>query len=680
MRKAEKLAAVTQILADCAGYQDGDEVAGAIKAALDYYFMRPRGDETPGRSSVISGDLSAMTEAVLSQMMGAYTSARAVEFEPDGAEDNEAAQIETDVCVADVSRARGYIKFQQAIKDALLHRVGVLKVWVRESTDVRAREFRQVKPEAYAELVQEKKGIRFERIDYKRGRLTYSEMRDRRELRLDPVDPGNFVHTKNWHTTELEDIPCVGERHVTTRSEMLKVWKFDREKVDELGAHIETRGTDAARNPRGMQRKTRSPDPSLDQIQWYELYILLDVDGDGIAERRRVCIVPNQEILADEPAPFVPYAVGSVLLNSHRMLGVSLFDKLKQIQDERTALKRQRLDNGNAVNKSRVVYLQGKVDQRALEDGRINSAIAVTGSVQDARQAVAALVVPDMSAGNVASMDQSARERSELGGAALELASGQAQLTDRVGSQGLDRAYSVMEQLAELMTHNIAQTLVADTFVLVHRTRREYFADAITVQRRGQPTTTRPSEWPERRQVLVKIGMSPGERRRRLDGLDFLIQSQLVLLKEGQQRIMVDKGTLYAALMDRARIADVPNPEQYILDPDSDASKAAEQALEQGRAQERVAQQRLMDMALGLEQLRISLEKRAADADRVLEYFKAILDAEKAEAAVVGDAATKFELANREDARAAREAKHEKDTLEGVNKAMSKLEHMREMQ
>ena len=44
----------------------------------------------------------------------------------------------------------------------------------------------------------------------------------------------------------------------------------------------------------------------------------------------------------------------------------------------------------------------------------------------------------------------------------------------------------------------------------------------------------------------------------------------------------------------------------------------------------------LMQNAFGLEQLRIGLGKYSGDADRVLEYFKAVLGSEVEEAKIVG--------------------------------------------
>lgn len=680
MRKSKRLTVVTRLLEDCDGYEDGDEVSRDRELAKAYYFMRARGDEVPGRSAVVDGTVSAMVEAVTAQMMDAFSSGAIVKFEPDGPDDREQVQTESDVVAAFVmgNSNNGFLLFEQGIKDALLERTGVGKVWVREDRRARTREYRRVTPDAAGELMAERPGVRLEQVNFRNGTLTVSEVTDRKELCVDMIAPENFVYTKDWPNFDLQEIPCAGERHLDTRSDMIKVHGFDADAVAELTAYAPHKAADTSRNPRNRAKlPNRTGDGSLDVIEWFELCVLMDTDGDGIAERWHVSVVPNQALLSEDAGEGVYYAPGAALINPHRLLGISLFDKLKQTADERTALRRQKIDNGNAVNKSRLLYLERAVNGDDLEDGRINSAVPVGGNVQDVRQAAVAFVVPDMSQGIAESMAQTARDRSELGGASLDLQTAQAQLTDRVGSQGVDRIYSVAEQLARLMTRNIGETLIRGTFLLAHRTLRENFRGPVTIRRNGRPVTTDPSQWPERRVVTVKPGLSASERAAIVAGLDYLINANLTLLKEGQGDIMVNKRTLYALLMERSRLVGVPIPEEYILDPASKESQAAEQGKAQAQQKERQAQGKLMDMALGLEQLRVAIDKRAGDADRVLEFFKAILTAESSQAAVVGGAAKDFELERMKAENLEREAGHNAALLAGVDRATGALKEAR---
>ena len=128
-----------QTLMHCAGF-DGDEVSNAREAALKYYHQRKRGDEVKGRAAVVSGDVSAMVDATLAQMMDAFSSSRIVDFDPLGPEDEEQAQLESDVVQFYVmGRENGFLQLQTAIKEALLMRNGVVKTEAVDKTERRTK-------------------------------------------------------------------------------------------------------------------------------------------------------------------------------------------------------------------------------------------------------------------------------------------------------------------------------------------------------------------------------------------------------------------------------------------------------------------------------------------------------------------------------------------------------------
>lgn len=672
---------VTQLLRDCAGFEE-DDIADARRKALDYYFMRPRGDEIPGTSQVVSGDLSAMVEANLAQMLNAFTTDKVVEFEPDGMEDEDQVQLESDVVSHWVMDANnGFMTFLQCIKDALLLRNGIVKLRVDESDTVRARTYENVTPEAYAGMVSQP-GVEIEEIEYRPADryLKVRERRKRKQLSIEPVPPENFLYWSNWTSLDLQRIPICAERHIDTRSEMIDTWGFDAEQVNKLTACVEHKLDSSARNPRGIVAvRVQSADRSLDQVEWYETYVLLDFDGDGIAERRRVCLsVGDNEVLANEDTDYVCYAAGSAIINPHRFLGISLYDKLKQTQDINTGLNRSLLNNADAANKSRTAYLDGKVEVDDLNNGLVNGNIRIKGSVQDVRQAITAFVVPDISAGILQNIEHQKRSRAELGGASLELASGQAQLaSDQIGSQGLDRAYSVMEQLAAMMTRTIAESLIRNTYLLAHAMLRQYFDEPTNIKRHGKWQSPIPSEWPERMRLNVKIGMSPGERQRKITSLGFLLSTQLQLAQQGMNGILVNLPGFYSTLMDWGRAAEIDNPEQYFLDPSSDESKQAMAQREKATKAEQRAQANLTSMAIGLDQMRVALDKRNADADRVFKYFDAILKSEVEEAKIVGGAVTELQKLHVTADAAAEEGEKADKTVDKVVGAVKSIREAR---
>ncbi len=644
---------------------DEDEITKVREQALDYYFMRPRGDEVTGRANVISGDLSAMVDAVLSQMLDAFETDNLVEFAPDGADDEDQVQLESDTVNHFVMKANnGYMAFLEAIKDALLERNGVIKVFVDERTDTETTEYTDVDPIAFATLTQAPENkIDVIAYDPEKETLTLKETTIDRNLIIESTSLENFLYTENWKSLDLQGIPFCAERKVDSRSALIELG-YDKAKVNALTTRHETKQSTANRNPKKIESDPHeAPDTSQDQIEYFECYMLIDTDGDGISERRRF-VVSDTTLLDNLEVPMVSFAAGAIMINPHRFLGVSLFDKLKQIQDTNTGLTRALLDNANATNKSRLVVRDGKVNADDLEDGRVNGRIRVKNSHQGTLdEAVKALVVPDISQGILLNIEHQKRNRAELGGAALDLATANAQLgSDQIGSQGLDRAYSVMEQLAAMMTKIIARTLIRNVYLLTHQTLRQFFNKPVNIRRTAGWDSPVPSEWKARNILTVKPGMSVGERQRLVTTLGTISDKQLALADKGFDDVLVDIKGVYSALMDWARAAEVSNPEQYFLDPASEASKAA---LKRKQAEAKKAQENqatLIDQALGLERLRTAFEKYKQDTDLQFQYWDANLDSEVEEAKIVGEATTKLQAARMQPKRIAGNGKTDEQT------------------
>lgn len=650
MEDSEIVERVKQSLRLCAGFENDQESADREKAQ-DYYFMRPRGDEVAGRSKVVSGDLSAMVEAVLSQMMDALSTTRICEFDSYDLADDDQATLESDAVEWFVmKRQNGIMVFQVAIKDALLLRNGVVKVWCEEHTEIETRTLRNVLPEALGELTNVP-GAEVELLSYDQDKRT-AVLRFTRGfelLRVEAVAIENFVYLDGWHTHDLQRIPICGERHVSTRSEMIDDHGFEREQVLRLPAYRHEYKADATARDTQKHQYDRSPlDASQEPIEWYELYVLMDLDGDGVSERHEIDITgKGDELLGREERRLVPYAVGAAIINPHRLKGISLYDKLSQNQDLGTGLKRALMDNANAINKHRTAYLDGKVEPADLEDGRVNNDVRVRG-VARVGDAMMTMVPHDLSQGLLANINALKGERAELGGAALELATGNMQLNDRLGSQGLDRAYSVMEQLSALMTKNIANTLIRNTFLLAHATLRENFDEPVKVKPSGKWLTPIPARWVPRDCVSIRIGMSPGERARKAVTLRQMLDDQVALAREGMDDVLVSATGFHRAAMDWGRVSDIPNPEQYYVDPNSDAAREALAKKQQAAAETSQAQQALMAQAIQLEQIRTAMDKYRADQETAFKYWAEVLRAEIEEAKIVGKATAELAKQQRE--------------------------------
>lgn len=104
--------------------------------ASDYYNGNMEADmpSQDGRSSTVSMDVADTIEGILPNLMDIFAgSDEVVRFEPVGPEDEEAAQQETDyVNHVFMQQNPGFMTIYSMIKDALLSKVGIVKVWWEE--------------------------------------------------------------------------------------------------------------------------------------------------------------------------------------------------------------------------------------------------------------------------------------------------------------------------------------------------------------------------------------------------------------------------------------------------------------------------------------------------------------------------------------------------------------------
>lgn len=642
-------AALKRQLVNCIGF-DGDELSETRKQAYDYYFQRPRGDELAGRSTIVTGDLSSMVEGNLSQMVDALSGKRIAEYCAYGGIDEEAAQAESD-CVTDLifNRQNGFIEITSSIKDAMLLRNCVAKVWVDTKIYKKRINKENVDAAALEDLMQQMKDldqrvpgvsvdIAIHKVDEQARTASFTVTKTVKQFLVQSLPLENFLTPKDWDKHDLIGIPFCAERHVEPRSALIERG-FSKDLVDKLPVYKTKYKADAqARLPSNMSPINVALDRAHEQVEWFECYCLLD-SGDGTSELRTVCM-GDSKILDNQPSDLICYAAGAIIINPHSFIAISLFDKLKSTQDSSTALTRALMDNLNTTMKNRVAVLDGIVEETDLTDGRTNGAIRVRSGlgISDVRQAVAAFAVPDTSANILSNLEHMRRVRSEMGGASLDMATGQMQLNERIGSMGLDRAYSVMEQLGAFMTKTIAQTLVRTMYIVAHEVLRTQWIGEIHYKRGDTWVTQTPSTWMPRASVKVNLGAPLGERSRQAAVLEKVMAKQESLAGAGMEDVLVNVHNYYAALMQWLRINDIPNPEQYFTDPRSKASIEALTRKSVTAQMDKKQQQALMQQAVALEQLRVGLDKYQGDAELQFKYWAEVMRAqiEEAKLAVSG--------------------------------------------
>lgn len=124
--------------------------------ALNYYMGKMDKDmpSQDGRSSTVSMDVADTIEGIMPNLMDIFAgSDEVVRFEPVGPEDEEAAQQETDyVNHVFMQQNPGFMTIYSMIKDALLSKVGIVKVWWEEREEEERETYYDLTEEQFAML------------------------------------------------------------------------------------------------------------------------------------------------------------------------------------------------------------------------------------------------------------------------------------------------------------------------------------------------------------------------------------------------------------------------------------------------------------------------------------------------------------------------------------------------
>src|SRR5438876_876755 len=124
--------------------------------ALEYYVGDVTMDipDVDGRSKAVSMDVADTVEGLMPQLMEIFCSSEeVVKFEPVGPEDVRAADQETDyVNHVFMQKNPGFMVLYSMIKDALLSKVGVVKVWWEQEEKEQRETYLDLDDDAFAML------------------------------------------------------------------------------------------------------------------------------------------------------------------------------------------------------------------------------------------------------------------------------------------------------------------------------------------------------------------------------------------------------------------------------------------------------------------------------------------------------------------------------------------------
>jgi len=593
---------------EAADYFYGDRPA---EPADDCYTDSAGRDLRLGLSAVVSTDVQDAVYAVMAELLPAFTGSAPVEFPPMSEEDEAQADLETRATNQAASRAGIYVAAQQAVMDALLRKAGVIKVVWDERRKVVYDERTRVPPEEWPEAIAPKRpGELVELLwaeEHENGTASGMIRRTRTDgrPRIMAVPWDEFLISDELTSPNADEARFVAHQRPLSRSELIEMGA-SKELVDTLQ---ET--TDDLHKPKASHGtgKYRSSHPSTEMIMAVEAYYQIDMDGDGIAERIRVLTAGGSagtdEMILWEPVECQPFATGVGYLGLFTWEGVSLFDRLRLVQELKTELLREMLNATKRSMRQRAGLVEG--------DANLDDWMASTlggGIRMQTPNGIVPIQEAQLPASAFSLLEYLDGLRQDRGGGAVD-ATASAQVLGQGGDWSLERVMAATEQLNAMVAKNLVETLLKPAYLKLHQLLRMYRREPIVMpQPAGGWQETQPGEWRERDEMTITMGMSVGERSQRIAALQAVQQDHMTDAQAGTVGVLSSLQSAYRARVDRARLGGLPNPEQYYVDPTSQEAQMAQQQAAQQAEQQAMQQQQLQQQQMQYQyQLMTDIEK-----------------------------------------------------------------------
>lgn len=649
-------------LQQAAGGSENDFIDANRQQALAYYLGQPNGHEVEGKSRVTSTDVADAIEWIVPQIVKAFTqNGEVVRFDPVGEHDRDQAELETQICYDVLMKENeGFIALHSFIKDCLLQKNGVFKVWydddlcetVERYTGINQMHLVQLSADPELELLELSEMIK---ITDNEGLETmaaladidpaqippasivepfidckFKRTKDNGRVRIEPIAPEQFRVNRQHPSLDLKDARFTAHVQLKTRSDLLEEG-YKKEIVEAIPLNT---GDEVDKDYRWYYQQetvypdqSASTDPSQALIEVSECYCRMDIDEDGIAELVKVTLAGGYEVgtlLDVEEISEVPFVASTAILMPHKFFGLSVFDRLKEIQDQKTALWRNMLDNLYLQNNARTVAVDGQVNIDDLLVSRPGGIIRA--KAPGMLEQIKAPPIGSDAQAMMGYLDQVAAGRSGVsqGGAAQDF---------KVGSEtahGIERVMTAQEELTGLMIRVIAETGIKPLFYMIRCLLMRHVDAAQEVEFKGQWQQTNPAQWQERKNATVRVGTGTGDRSRQQSALMNIANFQEKILANPQQTLL-DQKQIFKLVDDLAKVSGLQGARAYFIDPDSPEGiqKAQQKQESDGKNQQ---QQQQLQQAMAQSQQGLAnaeLQKAAAQTQNV--QLKAQLDAAKLE-------------------------------------------------
>ena len=553
------------------------ELEACREEALQYFQGEATGDlaapAIPNRSSVVSTDVEEVIEWIMPVLLKTFTQAdEAVKFEPYDLADEPQAEQATDYTNYVFYKDNpGFLVLYQWFKDALLLKNGYVKTYYDETTKVTTEEYSGLTDmefqllvmdpevevlEHTAELLEGQGAMAMPMVAHD---LKLKRTHTDGKVTVDNCPPENILVNNDHRSPMLANARFVAHEEIKTASE-LRGMGVSQKKIDQMPRYDQDWDEISRDSVSDENTSVDSKDPSQEKYRVYDCYILMDYDEDGISERRRVLYVRKGHILINEEFDNVPIPALTPIINPHRHIGRSIFDRIKEIAKQKTYVWRSLMDNLYFQTNARTAVNANKVNIADMLVDQPGGVIRVNGEPGPNLMPV---VTPQASSSAYQMIEFLDKLRDGRTGIGPEMMGQNISLSNDT-AHGIERLMSAKEELIGLIARLFAETGVKDLMLQIHALSIKHPNRKRVVQLRGEYVQVDPSEWRERTSMTATVGLGTGDELKKQQAMNQITQEQLTIIQSGG--LIANQENAYRALIDKYKLAGI-DARSYFTDP-----------------------------------------------------------------------------------------------------------------
>lgn len=492
------------LVSDAEQLVDG-ELGPLREEATEYFLAKPFGNEEEGRSQVVMSEVRDVVHATLPSLLRVFFgSERVVEFVPRTEAGVPIAEQATDyIQYLFAEENAGFLRARDVALDGLVRKLGVFK-WGWQPPTTKACCDYGVTADVMEQIAMrpDVTKVRAEETGDGLYDIEYTVTLPGR-VRVWSIPPEEFLYDRE--ATSLEDAVFVAHRMEKTRGELLALG-VPAEEIDRYGGEDPALAFNLEKQARSVTSTVqRNPDTgtSNKKIKYVEAYVMLDVDGDGVSELRKICTIGAAcHVVHNKPVDERPFACFCPFPEPHTITGQSQADLVMDLQRVKSSLARGMLDSFALSIFPRMTVFEGMASIEDVLNTEIGAPIRIkrdNAVMPFSHPFTGEKAMPLLQYFDDVSENRTAQDRGAMGLDADALQSST--------RQAVTAAVTKSQEQIEMLCRIFAEQALKPLFRGLYRLVVKHQPDPRLVKLRGTYVAVNPAAWEADLDVSVNVAL-----------------------------------------------------------------------------------------------------------------------------------------------------------------------------